>query len=132
MNDLFDKRTYLINDYISQILVYGTSINGTLGINNNLFSDGTYLILTVSVLQNSYFRWHDLGIKIDNRLAFYKYLVKEIFIKFKEFDIRFTDNSLIVSSKVNNNQIELSFTLIDDKDKKWFESIKKKFYNEIK
>ena len=70
--ELFNKRSFLINDYISQILVYGSNTSGSIGINKSQFDDGNYLILTVSVIKNSYFRWHDLGIKTTDSLEFYK------------------------------------------------------------
>ena len=129
--DIYKKRTNLIIDYISQILVYGSNTNGNIGINKNTFDDGDYLILTVSVVKNSYFRWHDLGIKIEDANTLYEQLNKSVVKKFKKFDIRYTANSLIISSKVNNNQVELSFTLLDKELEKWFENTKETFYNKI-
>ncbi len=124
MEDLFDKRSFLINDYISQILVYGSNTSGHVGL--SLEKD---IILTVSVIKNTYFRCHNLGIKQEEHLAFYKKVSADILSKFKEFDIRFGEKNIIVSSKVNNNQIDISFTLEDEKDINWFANIKESFYN---
>lgn len=124
MEDLFDKRSFLINDYISQILVYGSNTSGNIGL--SLEKD---IILTVSVIKNTYFRCHNLGIKQEEHLAFYKKVSADILSKFKEFDIRFGEKNIIVSSKVNNNQIDISFTLEDEKDINWFANIKESFYN---
>ena len=129
---LYKKRTDLIIDYISQIIVYGSNVNGNVGINKNTFDDGDYLILTVSVVKNSYFRWHDLGIKTDEALDFYDYVKTATLKKFKKFDIRYTESSIIFSSKVNNNQVELTFTLLDNELKKWFDNVKESSYNKIK
>ena len=130
--DLYKKRTDLIIDYISQILVYGSNTNGNICINKNTFDDGDYLILTVNVIKNSYFRWHDLGIKVDEAKEFYEKISGAVLKKFKKFDIRYTANSLIISSKVNNNEVELSFTLLDKELEKWFETNKETFYNKLK
>ena len=130
--ELFNKRSFLISDYISQILVYGSNTNGSIGINKSQFDDGNYLILTVSVIKNSYFRWHDLGIKITDSLEFYKVVLSEIIDKFKDFDILFIENGLKISSKVNNNCIDISFTLNNKKTKDWFASEKEIFYNNLK
>lgn len=130
-NELFQKRSFLINDYISQILVYGSNTNGNICIEKNKFDDGNFLILTVSVIKNSYFRWHDLGIKTTDSLEFYKKLLSDILDKFKEFDIRFTENGISISSKVNNNQIDIVFTFVSKKVKDWFETEKESFYNDI-
>ena len=80
MNELFEKRTELILDYISQILVYGSDTTGVLNLEKHDFDDGKYMILTVSVVKNSYFRWHDLGIKNTDSKKFYDYLFKKFFI----------------------------------------------------
>lgn len=130
--NLYKKRTDLIIDYISQILVYGSNTNGNITINKNTFDDGDYLILTISVVKNSYFRWHDLGIKIEETKEFYDHVNNATLKKFKKFDIRYTANSLIISSKVNNNQVELSFTLLDKELEKWFDITKESFYNKDK
>ncbi len=127
MKDLFNKRSFLINDYISQILVYGSNTRGNIGLS---LEDN--IILTVSVIKNSYFRCHDIGIKKDNHLAFYEQLVNDILNKFKEFDIRFGEKNIIISSKVNNNEIDISFTLVDENDINWFDKVKETFYNEDK
>ena len=127
MNDLFEKRSFLINDYISQILVYGSNTNGTISL--ILEED---IMLAVSVIKNAYFRYHNLGIKKDEHLSFYKQLMDDILNKFKEFDILFGENNIIISSKVNNNQIDISFTLDNKKDINWFEKIKVSFYNGVK
>ena len=129
--DIYKKRTNLIIDYISQILVYGSNTNGNISINKNTFDDGDYLILTISVIKNSYFRWHDLGIKIEEAKQLYEQVNKSVVKKFKKFDIRYTKNSLIISSKVNNNQVELTFTLLDKELEKWFDNTKESFYNKI-
>ena len=130
--ELYSKRSFLINDYISQILVYGSNTVGNIGINKNKFDDGNYLILTVSVIKNSYFRWHDLGIKTGDSLNFYKVVLADILDKFKTFDIRFTESGISISSKVNNNQLDIAFTLNSKKLKDWFDEEKKSFYNEDK
>ena len=130
--ELFNKRSFLISDYISQILVYGSNTNGSIGINKSQFDDGNYLILTVSVIKNSYFRCHDLGIKTTDSLEFYKVVLSEVLDKFKDFDILFIENGLKVSSKVNNNCIDISFTLNNKKTKDWFASEKEIFYNNLK
>lgn len=127
MKDLFNKRSFLINDYISQILVYGSNTKGTI----NLVLENN-ILLTVSVIKNAYFRCHDLGIEENNHLDFYKQLAQDIVNKFKAFDIRFGEKNIIISSKVNNNEIDISFTLKDENDSKWFEKIKESFYNQVK
>ena len=127
MNKLFDKRSFLINDYISQILVYGSNTKG----NINLVLEEN-IMLTVSVIKNCYFRCHDLGIKNEEHLEFYKQLAGDIVNKFNTFDIRFGENNIIISSKVNKNEIDISFTLKDENDKNWFEKIKESFYNQVK
>ena len=130
--ELFNKRSFLVCDYISQILVYGSNTSGSIGINKSQFDDGNYLILTVCVIKNSYFRWHDLGIKTTDSLEFYKVVLREILDKFKDFDILFIENGLKISSKVNNNCIDISFTLNNKKTKDWFASEKDLFYNSLK
>ena len=127
MNDLYEKRSFLINDYISQILVYGSNTKGSV----NLVLESN-IILTVSVIKNAYFRCHDIGIKKAEHLAFYEKLITDILNKFKAFDIRFGEKNIIISSKVNNNEIDISFTLENKKDINWFEKVKEAFYNEIK
>jgi len=127
MKDLFNKRSFLINDYISQILVYGSNTNGNIGL-----SIEDNIILTVSVIKNNYFRCHDIGITNNDHLDFYKQLVSDILNKFKTFDIRFGEKNIIISSKVNNNEIDISFTLLDENDNNWFEKVKETFYNEVK
>ena len=116
--ELFKKRTDLIIDYISQILLYGSNIKGK------------YLILTVNVIQNSYFRWHDLGIPAANSVSFYDFVLKAVLDKFKTFTITFyDDDSILISSSVNHNQITLHFTFTNQKEKDWFNRKEKKFYN---
>ena len=127
MNDLYEKRSFLINDYISQISVYGSNTKGSV----NLVLESN-IILTVSVIKNAYFRCHDIGIKKEEHLAFYEKLITDILNKFKAFDIRFGEKNIIISSKVNNNEIDISFTLENKKDINWFEKVKENFYNEIK
>jgi hypothetical protein len=130
--DIFQKRCDLIIDYISQILVYGNNTNGTISINKKEFDDGKYLILTVNVLKNSYFRWHDLGIKTYDSMSLYEMVLKNILDKFKEFTITFSDNLVSISSSVNHNQIDIYFTLTTKKEKEWFLKQKDLFYNKNK
>lgn len=133
MNGLYQKRTDLILDYISQILVYGSDTNGTISIDKNQFDDGKYLILTVNVLKNSYFRWHDLGILAKDSLNLYKLVYSSILEKFKEFDISFIENHTIrISSSVNRNHIDMHFTFTNQKEKDWFLKQEKLFYNDDK
>lgn len=133
MNTIYNKRNDLILDYISQILVYGSDTKGTISIDKNQFDDGKYLILTVSVIKNSYFRWHDLGILAKESLTLYKLVCDSIIEKFKEFEINFVDNNTInISSSVNHNQIDMHFTFTNQKEKDWFLKQEKIFYNEDK
>ena len=127
MEDLFNKRSFLINDYISQILVYGSNTKGNI---NLVLEDD--IILTVSVIKNSYFRYHNLGIKHSEYFSFYTMLLNDILVKFESFDIRFGENNLLISSRVNNNEICVTFMLNDEKNKKWFDKVKKSYYNDIK
>ena len=127
---IYQKRTDLIIDYISQILVYGSDTKGVISIDKNQFDDGKYLILTVSVIKNSYFRWHDLGILAKDSLNFNQLVVNSILEKFNEFDINFIDNNTInIFSSVNHNQIDVHFTLTNQKEKDWFQKQEKLFYN---
>jgi len=132
VNELLDKRNFLIQDYISQILVYGNDTNGTICIDKNKFDDGKYLILTVSVIKNSYFRWHDLGIEAKDSVKLYKVVISGILDRFKEFDISFDNNIIYISSSVNRNQIEVKFTFTNQKEKDCFEKAKDLFYNKNK
>lgn len=133
MDTIYTKRNDLILDYISQILVYGSDTKGTISIDKNQFDDGKYLILTVSVIKNSYFRWHDLGILAKDSLTLYKLVLDSIVERFKEFKINFLDNNTInISSSVNNNQIDIHFTFTNQKEKVWFLKQEKLFYNESK
>ena len=133
MDTIYQKRNDLILDYISQILVYGSDTKGTNSIDKNQFDDGKYLILTVSVIKNSYFRWHDLGILAKDSLTLYKLVLDSIIDKFKEFEISFVDNNTInISSSVNHNQIDMHFTFTNQKEKDWFLKQEKMFYNESK
>lgn len=133
MNTIYSKRNDLILDYISQILVYGSDTKGTISIDKNQFDDGKYLILTVSVIKNSYFRWHDLGILAKESLTLYKLVCDSIIEKFKEFEINFVDNNTInISSSVNHNQIDMHFTFTNKKEKDWFLKQEKLFYNKNK
>lgn len=132
MKELYQKRTDLIIDYISQILVYGSDTKGTISIEKNKFDDGNYLILTVSVIKNSYFRWHDLGILAKDSLVLYKKIVDNILVKFKKFDIKFDNNTICISSLVNNNQIDINFTLTTQKEKEYLEKQERLFYNKNK
>jgi len=118
MDTIYTKRNDLILDYISQILVYGSDTKGTISIDKNQFDDGKYLILTVNVIKNSYFRWHDLGILAKDSLTLYKLVLDSIIDKFKEFEISFVDNNTInISSSVNHNQIDMHFTFTNQKEK---------------
>ncbi len=131
--DLYQKRIDLIIDYISQILIYGSHIHGNITIDKCPFEDGKYLVLTVQVVQNSYFRWHDLGILAKESLSFYPLILSTILDKFKDFNICFGDsNQISFSSLVNHNQINVSFTLTNSKEKNWFLKQKELFYNEDK
>lgn len=131
--DLYQKRCELILDYISQILVYGANTKGTITLHKNQFEDGKYLILIVSVIQNSYFRWHDLGILARDSVSFYSYVGRKILEKYQKFDLLFLENNTIrIASSVNHNQIDFSFPLTNQKEKEWFSKLEKMFYNEIK
>jgi len=132
MDEIIQKRTDLIIDYISQILVYGSDTKGTISIEKNKFDDGNYLILTVSVIKNSYFRWHDLGILAKDSLTLYKKIIDNILEKFKKFDIKFDNNTIYISSLVNHNQIDIHFTLTTQKEKEYLEKQEKLFYNKNK
>lgn len=128
-NELYKKRSDLIIDYISQILVYGSNTNGSISIDKNQFDDGKYLILTVSVIKNSYFRWHDLGILANDSVNFYKIVLSNILDKFKTFNINFDNNKVIISSSVNCNKLDIHFTCTNQKEKDWFQKQEKLFYN---
>lgn len=132
MGDLIQKRSNLIIDYISQILVYGSDTKGTISIEKNKFDDGNYLILTVSVIKNSYFRWHDLGILAKDSISLYKAVIDSILEKFKDFDISFDNNVIYISSSVNHNQIDVHFTLTNQKEKDYLQKQEKLFYNRDK
>lgn len=128
-NELYKKRSDLIIDYISQILVYGSNTSGSISIDKNQFDDGKYLILTVSVIKNSYFRWHDLGILASDSVNFYKIVLSNILDKFKTFNISFDNNKIIMSSSVNCNKLDIYFTCTNKKEKDWFQKQEKLFYN---
>lgn len=125
---IYQKRSDLIVDYISQILVYGSNTRGSISINKNKFSDGNYLILTVNVIKNSYFRWHDLGILACESMYFYKLLLDDILSKFKAFNISFDNSKIIINSSVNGNQLDINFTFTNQKEKDWFSKAEKLFY----
>lgn len=127
--ELYQKRSDLIIDYISQILVYGSNTSGSISIDKNQFEDGKYLILTVSVIKNSYFRWHDLGILATDSVNFYKIVLNNILDKFKTFNISFDNNKVIISSSVNCNKLDIHFTFTNKKEKDWFQKQEKLFYN---
>lgn len=127
--ELYQKRSDLIIDYISQILVYGSNTSGSISIDKNQFEDGKYLILTVSVIKNSYFRWHDLGILAIDSVNFYKIVLNNILDKFKTFNISFDNNKVIISSSVNCNKLDIHFTFTNKKEKDWFQKQEKLFYN---
>ena len=124
MNQLFQKRSDLILDYISQILVYGSNTKGTLTLSPNEFEDGNYLVLTVSVIKNSYFRWHDLGIAVEDSLSFYQAVYPKIVEKFSKFEVETSEKEIIISSKVNQNQIGIQFHVDPKEHKKWSAWIK--------
>lgn len=126
--ELYQKRTDLIIDYISQILVYGANTNGNITIDKNKFDDDKYLILTVRVIKNSYFRWHDLGILANESLSFYKLVLNNILDKFNKFNISFNKNSITISSDVNNNSLDISFNITNKKEEKWFQDSKNQNY----
>lgn len=127
--ELYQKRSDLIIDYISQILVYGSNTSGSISIDKNQFEDGKYLILTVNVIKNSYFRWHDLGILATDSVDFYKIVLNNILDKFKTFNISFDNNKVIISSSVNCNKLDIHFTFTNKKEKDWFQKQEKLFYN---
>lgn len=124
MNELFQKRTDLILDYISQILVYGSDTTGVLTLDKNQFDDGKYLIVTVSVVKNSYFRWHDLGIKSIDSKKFYDFVFKKIIDKFKTFSLFIDENTLVINSDVNHNSMRIIFSLDKKTEKDWFDKAK--------
>lgn len=132
MEDLVQKRSDLIIDYISQILVYGSDTNGTISIEKNKFDDGNYLMMTVSVIKNSYFRWHDLGILSKDSVSLYKVVIDSVLEKFKDFDISFDNNVIYISSSVNHNQIDVHFTLTNQKEKDYLQKQEELFYNKNK
>lgn len=131
-NDIIQKRCELILDYISQILVYGSDTKGNISIEKNKFDDGNYLILTVSVIKNSYFRWHDLGILSKDSTKLYEMIINSISDKFKEFNISFDNNNIYISSSVNHNQVDVHFTLTTKKEKDYFKKYIDLFYNKTK
>lgn len=132
LDSIYQKRSDLIIDYISQILVYGSDTNGVISIDKNKFDDGNYLILTVSVIKNSYFRWHDLGILAKDGITLYKVVINDILEKFKDFNIDFDNNNIYISSLVNNNKIDMHFTFTNQKEKEYFQKQKDLFYNNVK
>lgn len=132
LDSIYQKRLDLIIDYISQILVYGSDTNGVISIDKNKFDDGNYLILTVSVIKNSYFRWHDLGILAKDGITLYKVVINDILEKFKDFNIDFDNNNIYISSLVNNNKIDMHFTFTNQKEKEYFQKQKDLFYNNVK
>lgn len=132
LDSIYQKRSDLIIDYISQILVYGSDTNGVISIDKNKFDDGNYLILTVSVIKNSYFRWHDLGILAKDGITLYKVVINDILEKFKDFNINFDNNNIYISSLVNNNKIDMHFTFTNQKEKEYFQKQKDLFYNNLK
>ncbi len=132
MENIYQKRTNLIIDYLSQILVYGSNTKGTLSLTKNQFEDGKYLVLTVQVIKNSYFRWHDLGILAKDSLSLYSLVLSTILEKFEKFEICFlSSNTISISSLVNHNCIEIHFTLTNQKEKNWFSKQQDLFYNKI-
>ena len=132
IDSIYQKRSDLIIDYISQILVYGSDTKGIVSIDKNKFDDGNYLILTVSVIKNSYFRWHDLGILAKDSIILYKIVINDILEKFKDFNIAFDNNHIYISSLVNHNEIDMHFTFTNQKEKEYFQKQKDLFYNGVK
>lgn len=124
MNEVFSKRSELILDYISQILVYGSDTKGILTFDNHKFDDGKYIIMTVSVIKNNYFRWHDLGIKSIESKKFYDYIFQSIIRKFKTFSLYISDNALVIQSDVNHNVVEIQFSLDKKVEKDWFDKVR--------
>lgn len=132
LDNIYRKRSDLIIDYISQIVVYGSDTKGIVSVDKNKFDDGNYLILTVSVIKNSYFRWHDLGILAKDSISLYKVVINDIKEKFKDFNISFDNNNIYISSLVNHNEIDMHFTFTNQKEKEYFQKQKDLFYNDIK
>ena len=130
MKNIYQKRTDLILDYIAQILVYGSDTRGSISIDKNQFDDGRYLVLTVNVLKNGYFCYHDLGVLAKDSMTLYRLVCSSILEKFNKFDIKFIDSHIIrISSSVNHNYIDMHFTFTNQKEKDWFLKEKEKFYN---
>lgn len=124
ISETFSKRNALILDYISQILVYGSDTKGVISLDKHQFDDGEYLIMTVSVIKNRYFRWHDLGIKSTESKKFYDYIFQSVIQKFKTFSLSISGNALIIQSDVNHNVVEVQFSLDKKIEKDWFDKIK--------
>lgn len=124
MNEIFSKRSELILDYISQILVYGSDTKGVITLGKHQFDDGKYLIMTVSVIKNNYFRWHDLGIKSIESKKFYDYIFQNIIQKFKTFSLSISENAIVIQSDVNHNVVEIQFSLDKKVERDWFDKIK--------
>lgn len=123
VNELFEKRCELILDYISQILVYGSDTSGIISLEKNKFDDGKYVIMTVNVIKNSYFRWHDLGIKSVDSKKFYDYVFNKTVDKFKTFKLSIVDNYILIKSEVNNNEIKFCFSLDKKNEQDWFDKV---------
>ena len=124
LNETLEKRKDLILDYISQILVYGSNVNGDICLDKHAFEDGKYMIMTVSVIKNSYFRWHDLGIKTIDSVKLYKLVFNSIVDKFKKFNLSIVDNKLVIKSDVNKNVICVAFSLDKKTEIDWFDKVK--------
>ncbi|MBE6147083.1 MAG: hypothetical protein E7168_01965 [Firmicutes bacterium] len=107
--DLISKRITLILDYISQILVYGKDTEGKIVFSKETFEDGESIAVGISVIKNSYFRFHNLGISYSQKDEFYDTLTKEINDKYKEFNIFINKNTILISSDVNHNQISILY-----------------------
>jgi len=129
---IYQRRTDLIVDYISQILVYGSDTKGSITIDKNKFDDGNYLVLTVSVIKNSYFRWHDLGILTKDSVNLYELVIDSVLDKFKDFEIGFDNGKIYISSSVNRNQIDVNFTQTTKKEKDYLQKREELFYNSLK
>ena len=109
MRKLFQKRCDLIIDYISQILVYGNNTIGKITICNGDDEDKDFIFLTVSVIKNNYFRFHNLGIGVTDNKEFTVFLRDKCISEFKVFSLTDKKKSIIIESSVNNNKVELHF-----------------------
>ncbi|MDD6223936.1 MAG: hypothetical protein PUB18_02940 [bacterium] len=123
MDDIIQKRVDLILDYIAQILVYGSDTLGVITLGQHQFEDGKFMVITVSVTKNRYFRYHDLGIPYKNSKIFYDLLFHSIVEKFQTFSITFIEHSIFIKSDTNGNRIELQLDLSKKIDLNWFQKV---------